>query len=130
MTRILVIDDDEAVRRMVVRILTYAKHEVFEAADGDEGIKQFKAYSPALVVTDIIMPDKEGIEVIREIRAMAPETRILAVSGGMAGGNTDYLDMTLKLGADAVLPKPFRPADLIKAVDRLIETAGEFPSAA
>jgi CheY-like chemotaxis protein len=117
---ILTIDDDEALRRTVRRILTGAGHTVIDAEDGTVGMKRLRKEQPDLVVTDILMPNKDGIETIREIRAVSPRTKVIATSGGGISGNAMFLDMAQAFGADAVLRKPFRAADLLAAVDRLL----------
>jgi DNA-binding response OmpR family regulator len=120
MARILVIDDDPGFRRMIRMILTRMRHDVIEAGDGNEGIDRFKAEQPDLVISDIVMPDKEGIQTILEIRALAPDTHIIAMSGGGASLGTGYLGAALKLGANLILPKPFRPAELTAMVEQLV----------
>jgi DNA-binding response OmpR family regulator len=117
MAKILVIDDDAQMRRMIVRTLTEEGHEVLEAADGRAGIMQFLAHRPPLVITDILMPDKEGIETIRELRREAPGVAVLAISGG---GFSAYLKMAEQLGASAALAKPFLGTTLIEVVNRLL----------
>ena len=116
MAKILIIDDDPQTRRLVVRILTDAKHDVIEAVDGQKGIEQFHAYRPAVVITDILMPNKDGIEVIKELRRIAPKVRIIAISGGGECRNMTFLEFAMAFGANAALAKPFRPDDLIMAV--------------
>lgn len=117
MVSILVIDDEPQLRRVLTRILSRAGHEVIEAKDGREGMKRFDAHRPQLVITDVFMPDKEGIETIAEIRSKAPKTCIVAISGGARAFSP--LDIAAKLGADATLAKPFRPEDLLALVARL-----------
>ena len=119
MVKILVIDDDAAMREMVRRALADAHHEVIEAADGIEGIKSFRAEAPAIVITDIVMPEQEGIQTIREMRAIRSDCVIIAMSGGGAGPGELYLNIAKMSGADAVLAKPFRPAELVALVDKL-----------
>jgi CheY-like chemotaxis protein len=123
MPKVLVIDDDPAARRLIGRILSDARLQVVEAADGVEGLRKFHAEAPDLVVTDIIMPEKEGIQTIAEIRACGPATRIIAISGGGTGAGQLYLNMAEELGADAALAKPFRPSELLSLVDRLLNPA-------
>ena len=82
MADILLIDDEAQMRRMIVRVLNAAGHTVREAADGRVGIELFRDAVPALVITDIVMPDMEGIELIRELRRLEPSVPILAISGG------------------------------------------------
>jgi DNA-binding response OmpR family regulator len=117
MVKILVIDDDAAMREMVRRALADAHHEVIEAADGIEGINSFRAEAPAIVITDIVMPEQEGIQTIREMRAIRSDCVIIAMSG--AGPGELYLNIAKMSGADAVLAKPFRPAELVALVDKL-----------
>jgi two-component system, chemotaxis family, chemotaxis protein CheY len=119
MATILVIDDDAALRRVLKRMIG-ADHEVVEAADGAAGIARFAEHKPRLVITDILMPKKEGIETIREIRRLAPGVKILAISGGAGIGTPHYLDMAAKLGADVTLMKPFSAAALRSAVSALL----------
>lgn len=114
MARILVIDDQEMVRVTVRRILASAGHDVIEAASGDAGIALFRAHAPALVLTDLLMPDKPGGETIAELRDGGAACRIVAMSGG------DGLDLARELGADEVLEKPFRADALLALVEKLI----------
>ena len=124
MAKILVIDDDTAHRRMVNFALTRAMHEVVEAGDGIEGVRRFSVDQPDLVICDIVMPEKEGIQTIVEIRAASDRVRIIAISGGGFDIGLNYLELAQKLGANAILSKPFRPADLVALVDRLLGEAG------
>jgi DNA-binding response OmpR family regulator len=117
MAKILVIDDELQMRRLIGRILASAGHEVIEAADGNHGLKQFIAHRPNVVVTDIFMPDKEGIETIKELRRIAPTVRIVAISGGGAAHDTVFLEYAKALGADFALVKPFRADALTAAVE-------------
>ena len=96
------------------------KYEVIEANDGEVGLKLFRDHRPAVVITDIFMPNHEGIETIRELRREAPTVAIIAMSGAGQGEGTRYLDTARKLGADAVLVKPFRRAKLIATIKRLL----------
>jgi CheY-like chemotaxis protein len=122
MTDILVIDDDEQVRRVIVRILAAAGHVVREAADGRAGLRLFRAMRPRLVITDLVMPEQEGIETIRTMSREAPEIPILAISG--AAGPL-YLPMATSLGATATLAKPFGADELLAIVAGLL--SGEAP---
>ena len=116
MTKILVIDDDAQMRRLVVRILKGAGHEVLEAENGQEGLSLFRIHRPALVITDILMPYKDGLEVIRELRGNAQRVAIIAISGD----GPLFLDIAKKWGADVALAKPFSPLELVEAVDKLL----------
>lgn len=125
MARILVIDDDDAVRMTIVRTLKRAEHDILEASDGVQGMTLFRSHKPDLVVTDIFMPTRDGIETIQQIRAEAPNVPVLAISGGVAGAGNNFLRMSGQLGADATLAKPFRAAKLLTTVDSLLATAAE-----
>lgn len=120
MALLLVIDDDAGMRKLMVRILTGNKHRVIEAENGREGLKLMDEHKPDLVITDILMPQKEGIETIREVQERAPRTRIIAVSGGGTSQNLMFLDVARAFGADAVLAKPFRPAQLLAMVEQVL----------
>ena len=120
MAKILVIDDDPGFRKMVEMTLSRAGHQAVLAEDGDQGIARYKAERPDLVVCDIVMPNKEGIETVRELRILAPSLPIIAMSGGSAGMGMKYLEMIQELGADAILSKPFRPAELVELVGNLL----------
>lgn len=120
MALILVIDDEPKTRQMVRRVVMSANHVVIEAEDGEAGLRRLQSEQPALVVTDILMPNKEGIETITDIRRISPTTKIIAMSGAGPTQGMLYLDAAEKLGADAVLPKPFRATELLDAVDRLL----------
>jgi DNA-binding response OmpR family regulator len=121
--KILVIDDDDQVRRMATKVLSADGHEVIAAADGLQGVARCRADKPALVITDIIMPEQEGIETILTIRREWPEIKIIAISGGGTLGEIEVLRMARILGADDVLPKPFRVQDLRQRV-RALESGG------
>jgi DNA-binding NtrC family response regulator len=121
MTKILIIDDNEPVRSTMSRILTLAGYETVLAADGNEGLARMRAEAPDLIITDIIMPEKEGIETIRQVLAERPEAKIMAVSGGGRHGNMDFLNAARKLGAMEVLEKPFEPDELVNCVARCLQ---------
>jgi len=120
MARILVIDDDRAIRLTLEVILQSGGHEVVCASDGDEGIAAVASATPQLIITDIIMPNKEGLEMIMQIRARDTRTPILAMSGGGRVGTADFLKMALKVGANEILLKPFERHELNTAVARLL----------
>lgn len=111
--RALVIDDDDFVRATVASMLEAAGYDVHQAQDGDSGLMLFEEHRPELVVTDVLMPNKEGIETILELRQRNAEVRIIAMTGGGEIGATPILDVARKLGADDVLHKPFSRNDLL-----------------
>ena len=120
MTAILVVDDQKELRAMVRRVLSEAGYEVAEAEDGAVGLAAFRARPPALVITDIIMPEREGIEVIATIKRERPAVKVLAMSGGGRTHVMDFLAIARKVGADATLEKPFRKSDLLARVAELL----------
>ena len=120
MALVLVIEDDALMRRTVQRILVGDGHEVIEAENGRVGLDLLRTHTPKLVITDILMPETEGLETIREIRKSNPGMKIIAISGGGAGSDAPVLTWAHRLGADAMLPKPFRAAELLEAVRKLL----------
>jgi DNA-binding response OmpR family regulator len=117
---ICVIDDDESVRQTVGRILSSAGYSVINAADGAQGLEAVEQSSPAMIITDIVMPNREGIETILEAKKRFPGIPIIAISGGGRTGPQDFLDVARKLGADDCLAKPFRPTELLDKVATLL----------
>lgn len=115
MARILVIDDEDRVRRMLRAALEMEGHEVLEARQGDEALRMQRATPAELVITDIIMPEKDGLEVIMALRREAPKLKIIAMSGGGRFTLMESLGMAEPLGAFAALRKPFE-------IDAMMET--------
>ena len=107
MARVLLIDDEEYVRMTLSQALEDDGHEVLVAINGQEGLKRYKAERPDLVITDVLMPEKEGIETILDLRKLDPNAKILVISGGARINNVDFLDVARKFGAKAALKKPF-----------------------
>lgn len=116
---ILVIDDDQPVRQSMEIVLQMYGFDVLTASDGDEGLRAYREHVPAAVITDIMMPGTDGIETIREIRREFPDAKIIAMSGGGRVGNTDFVALALKLGADCGIHKPFdieKPIELLRTL--------------
>jgi YesN/AraC family two-component response regulator len=120
MARILLIDDDDSVRRVLRLMLDQFGHVVVEARNGREGIEMFMEANADLVITDIVMPEKEGLEVLKELRKLLPAVKIIAISGGGRVNPTDYLRMAKFLGAATVLAKPISCEALIGAVNEVL----------
>ena len=122
MCRILIIDDDEKVRRVLTKLLNRQGHSVATAPNGREGIRLCRAVVRDVVITDILMPENEGIEVICELKRGYPDMKVIAISGGGDLGYTDCLKYAELLGADFTLAKPFRAEDLLQAVQFVLQT--------
>ncbi len=121
MARILVIDDDDAIRFSLKLALEDADHQVEDAANGVEGMTRFRTNPADLVITDIFMPEKEGLETIDEIKRSYPQTKIIAMSGGGRMNPEDYLEIAKRVGADRSLFKPFDIQLLVATVDDLLK---------
>ncbi|WP_303977892.1 response regulator [Dongia mobilis] len=122
MAHVLLIDDDELVRDMLQTALQLAGHDVTPAGNGREGLEKFAERRPDIVVTDIIMPEQEGIETILAIRRIDQALPIIAMSGGSSLGAVDFLNAARSFGASRVLNKPFSPKDLIAALKDCLVT--------
>ena len=122
MAKILIIDDDQMVSATIELLLLKAGHTVTLAGNGNLGVASFKSAPADLIITDIIMPEKEGIETIQEIRALSPKVPIIAISGGGRTKNYDFLRMANKLGANEVLKKPFANDELLTLVNKCLTT--------
>ena len=120
MARILIIDDEPNMRAMLRRMLHQAGHQVSEAGNGAEGIDSYEPDPPDLVITDILMSKKEGIETIIALHRADPDLPIIAISGGGRSGGTNFLSSAEKLGARHALWKPFRGNQLLSAVSESI----------
>jgi CheY-like chemotaxis protein len=116
MQRVLIIDDDEQVRALLYEILERAGFAVIEAINGAEGLKLYRSQPTDLVITDLIMPEKEGVETILELRREFPDARVVAISGGGRNGGRDYLLIAAQLGARRTVAKPFSRQDILDAV--------------
>lgn len=124
MARILLIDDDEALRELMREFLSRHQFEIVEAGNGDDALALLRGDDAFdLITCDLIMPGKEGMETIRELRKMLPEVKIVCISGG---GNivpgTAYQSAVLHLGADRFLAKPFALKDLLGTIQTLLES--------
>ena len=124
MKRILVIDDDKSHLRMLSALLTKANYEVVSASNGMEGFELFQNQPCDLVVSDIFMPEQEGLETITELKEQYPDLKIIAISGG--GRKTNYvakdiLEIAQDLGANKAITKPINIPDFLNTVKELIE---------
>lgn len=124
---ILLVDDDDGVRKVMHRTLVNAGYEVDDAANGDLAVQAYRQRASDLVIIDIVMPDKEGLETVRDLRALAPGVKIIAISGGGFGRAADYLEMAVMFGAASVLSKPFTAEELLDAVSAVLAVEGNIP---
>ena len=120
MPRILIIDDDEVIRTLLKRALEGEGFEVSLAPDGRQGLKLFRQKGADLVITDMIMPGKGGMETIMELREEWPEAKIIAISGGDSLGPQPYLEVVEGFGAVRIFSKPFDVQELLKAVKEML----------
>lgn len=119
MTKILVVDDNEEFLGLLKITLESAGFDVVTAGDGEQAQNVFREFMPGIVVTDIVMPEIDGIELLLSLRKINPEMKIVAMSGGNSGYGDSYLNMAGKLGANAVLNKPFKMRELVSIVNDL-----------
>ena len=117
MATILIIDDDADVRDTLALVLEDTGHTTVMAQSGAEGARKFGETRPELVLTDMIMPESDGLEAMNAIRALDPSVRIVAMSGASFAGSSYYLKLAKRFGAMAVLPKPFEPDELVSTVN-------------
>ncbi|MEO5336164.1 MAG: response regulator [Magnetospirillum sp. WYHS-4] len=120
MARILVVDDEEPIRYALRLALQASGHDVDEAEDGKRALKALAGHDYDLVIADILMPEKDGIEMILDLKKIRPSLPVIAISGGGQMGARTYLEMAGDFHAEATLGKPIRPRDLMETVERLL----------
>lgn len=120
MARILIVDDNDDMREMLKMMVEMNGHEVDQADNGQTGLERFRGSPYDIVMTDIIMPDMDGNEVIAALRSADPKIKIVAISGGGRSRNLSVLQVAQRFGADRVLSKPFRKEDVLRVVDELL----------
>ena len=123
MADILIIDDESMIRESLSNLFTREGYSVEVAVDGADGLKKFSENPARVVVTDIVMPEKEGIETITTMRKSNPNLKIIAMSGKGSGDFRLYLEMAGEFGADVAIPKPFSRAQILGAVENLVGAA-------
>lgn len=117
---VLVVEDHPTLRGQLVDVLTRRGWVVRASEDGRDALQAMKSFKPKVLVTDIFMPDVEGLELIRMSRSLSPELKIIAMSGG-GMGDTDFLPGARGFGADATLRKPFRLAEMAELVAKTLD---------
>lgn len=121
--RVLLIEDEAAVRESLCDSLERAGYEVLPAQEGEEGLSLYFHHTPDVVVTDILMPIKDGLEVIMELRRTVPHAKVIAMAAApRQGSNLDLLILAKKLGACGAVTKPVDPADLAKAIETCLHS--------
>jgi len=127
MAVIVIVDDNAAVRKLIRQMLSKEGHYILEAADGTVVLALLHKHTPHLVITDIFMPNRNGLEVIRDIRRVSPKTKIVAMTDRNAIREDLYFDAVSTLGVDATMTKPFRAGSLRELVRTLLadESRGE-----
>ncbi len=121
MARILIIDDTDEMLAMLQKVLRRSGHEVVAANNGETGLRCLQQQPIDLVVTDIFMPEKDGIEIIRNLRRHHPQVKVIAISGGGEVSPQSYLTIAEKLGAAHTFYKPFNVKEFLQAVHKLVE---------
>ena len=125
MATILLVDDDEGVRTLLHKALVAAGHEVEDAWNGDVALAAYRRQPRDLVITDLVMPEKDGLETIMALRRLNPAVKIIAMSGGgrTLGLGQLYLETARTFGADRILAKPFTSTALLTAVTEVLSGA-------
>ena len=121
MALILIIDDNNQFRAMLREMLERTGYEIVEASDGKEGLKLYREKATDLIITDLIMPEKEGLETIMELRRDFPDVKIIAISGGGRLDPGQYLSMAKGFGARYTFTKPVEREELLQAVEELLK---------
>jgi DNA-binding response OmpR family regulator len=121
MARILIIDDEAMIRNLLVRMLEREGYETVTASNGKDGINIHRKNPADLIITDLIMPDKEGIETIMELRRDFQDVKIIAMSGGGKTDSETYLHIAKTIGAIKTLAKPFDRKELLTTIRELLE---------
>ena len=126
MVRVLVMDDDPAIRSWLRTVLEDQHYEVLEAPDGKVGLRLFQERPPDVVILDVLMPEKEGIETLLELRKECPEVKVIMISGGSFRVTTqEALSAAGDFGALRTLAKPFSCEDLLDAIAAVLSLSGE-----
>ena len=121
--RILVVDDDDGLRLLIRRVLERDHYEVVEARDGEEGLRAYRSAQPDLVLLDLFMPVKDGVEMLRDLRAEFANPKVVTMSGGGSRNDVTILQTARLLGSQASLVKPFGAPELLKVVREMVGDA-------
>lgn len=121
MPGILIVEDDKELREMLKMALVRKNFTVLEADNGKTAISHFKPLFTDVVVTDLIMPEEDGLKVVIKLRELKPSLKIIAISGGGKVGPGSYLNLARALGADAIFSKPFSISELVSKIEQLLD---------
>jgi CheY-like chemotaxis protein len=124
MTTVLVIDDDAIVRETIIQVLEVEGYTVLSATDGKRGLALFASARPDLVITDIIMPEMDGIRMIAAIRELSPTAKVIVISGGARISNANFRQSALLLGAADAIEKPFDLDDFLARIEKCLAVDG------
>lgn len=122
MASILLVEDDEQLRPMLKIVLQEAGHEVQEARNGEEALAMYSVKPTDVVITDLVMPEKEGLETIIELRRTYSDVKIIAMSGGDRTGVQNNLELARKFGANHILTKPFSNQEILNGIEMVISS--------
>jgi len=120
MFRILLVDDDDDFRKMLHKMIERAGYAVQDASNGKLALDLYREHPCDLILTDLVMPEKEGLETIAELRRFNPHIKIIAMSGGGGSGPRGYLDLAKKMGAKRTLAKPFSHQEILDAITEVL----------
>lgn len=119
MKTILIVDDEAPILKLLESILSSHNYDIYSTTDGQKALDMLEQIVVDLVITDVIMPDMDGIEFIGKMKKQRPEVKIIAMSGGGSYDTETYLEIAIKLGADAVLEKPFSLEAVSEAINKV-----------
>jgi CheY-like chemotaxis protein len=122
LARILVVEDDPQLRALLVRIVGAAGHEVVASPNGKAALAELGGAEFDLIVTDVVMPEMEGLELIRQVRKLPRPVSIIAMSSGGRGSADDYLQLAATLGAAATIEKPFTASAIVETISRVLSS--------
>ena len=121
MVSILLVDDDDQFLPLLSKVLKHAGYQVREATDGQQALRFYESEPTDVVITDLVMPGKEGLEMIVELKRSHPKAKIIAMSGAAQEVLGDYLKMAQAFGAQRVLAKPFSDQEILEAISQVLE---------
>ena len=120
MSRILIIDDDADIRRLLKVALERDRHEILEASDGAEGLRRWREGRPDLVITDLMMPGKDGLDTLFEMVSLDPRVKVIAMTGGSWREAVDHLHDARLFGAVRTVAKPFTLSEMLRVVGEVL----------